>query len=97
MSWIDLIKALVPIIITAKVPHGDVIAPLVTHGITTAEEMVGASSSVKLDKAQDLVHTGIAGINAAAGTIKVDPTAVDQALASGISTVVNVANLIHKN
>ncbi len=100
-KWLDLIKALAPTIIGATVPHGNLIAPIVAHGIEVAESLKSkpgeppVPGSVKLAKAQEIVDIGIAGVNAVKpGAI--DPVAVHSTLAEGISTVVDTAKLIHK-
>lgn len=93
MKWLALIKLIAPIIISAKVPHGDTIAPLVVHGIEEAEALKVASGNGKLLHAENIVNIGIDAANTAGA--KIDKTAVNGALSSGISTVIQVANLIH--
>ena len=95
-DWLGLVKVIAPIVIAQTVPHGDLVAPLVVHGIESAEGLKGAPGADKLAHARDLVNTGIAGINAAAGSQKIDPAAVSAAVESGISTTVDIAKLIHK-
>lgn len=95
INWLALVKALAPTIIAATVPHGDLLAPLVVQGITEAESAVGKSGAEKLAIAQKVVDTGIAGVNAAAGRQKIDPVAVHQIVAEGISTTVDIVNQVH--
>ncbi len=98
MNWKQIVNLLTPIVVPillSKVPHGALLAPIVASAITTAEDMTGQSGAQKLAAAQQITDLGIAGINAAAGTTKIDPVAVHQTLADGISAVVSAANLIH--
>lgn len=96
MNWLDLIKALAPIIIAAKVPHGSVIAPLVVNGISEAEAIKGSSGSEKLNHAVNLVNVGIDSYNAISPK-PLDKDAINKTIGDGISTTVDVANLIHKS
>lgn len=95
IDWLALVKALAPVVIAATVPHGDMLAQLVIQGITEAESAVGKSGPEKLAIAQSVVDTGIAGVNAAAGKQKIDPAAVHQIVAEGISTTVDIVNQVH--
>jgi hypothetical protein len=95
-KWLGLLKLLGPAIIATVVPHGDLIAPLVVHGIEEAEKMKGATGSEKLERAKTLVGIGISGMNTAAGKELVNPVEVNTAINSGISTVVDVVNLVSK-
>ena len=96
MSWIELIKMLGPAIIAAKVPHGNEIAPLVIHGIETAEALKGASKTDKLKAARDLGLTGAKAINAAYGKEKFNISAIDGSIDDGINAVISVANAVTK-
>lgn len=94
VNWLQLVKLLAGVIIPSVVPHGDLLAPLVVHGIEQAEAAQGKTGAEKLVIASDLVDTGIAGINAAAGTTKIDPAAIHALVQEGISTVVDTANIV---
>jgi hypothetical protein len=95
MKWLELVKTLAPVILTAVNPALGAISPLIVHGITTAESMPGASGTDKLNSVVDLVNTGVQGMNTAAGKTVVDPNLVNSALVQGINTTIATVNLIH--
>lgn len=92
-SWLKIVEQVAPLVLAAT-PAAP-IAPFVAIGIQTAEKIPGASSADKLALATTIAQAGIAATNAQAGHTEIDPTAANAALASGISAVVNVANLVH--
>lgn len=96
MSWIDIVKAIGPALLAAKVPHGADIAPLVIHGIEVAESLKGVKSSEKLQAARDLAITGAKAVNAAYGKPKLNIDAIDGSIDNGINAVVSVANAVTK-
>lgn len=96
MSWLDLVKQLAPIIIAAKVPHGDVIAPYVVTGIESAEALKNSKTGEeKLQHSIEITNTFVDGYNSVAPN-KLDKNAINATLGSGISTAVMIANLLHK-
>jgi hypothetical protein len=94
-GWLSAVEKIAPIAL-ALTPLAP-IAPFVGLGIKLAEQIQGADSATKLAVATQIVNVGIQATNTQAGKVIVDPTVVNQALQSGIGTVVAVANLIHKN
>ena len=95
MKWLELIKLLVPIIIPVVSPKLAPLAPVIATGINEAEQLPGASGQDKLNHVINLATTTATGINAATGKTVVDPQHVTDAAASVISTIVDVANIIH--
>lgn len=97
MSWKDfghVLEQIAPIALSVIPGVPPVLIPLVVHGIQTAEAIPGATGAQKKAAALDLVNTGIASTNAAAGKQVIDPTAIN-AVGEGIDTVVGVVNLIN--
>lgn len=68
---------------------------LITHGITTAEHLPGATGAEKKAYVQDLVRTGAQSVNAAAGKTVVSVDEVDSAVSTGIDAVVSAVKLAH--
>ncbi|SRR5712692_3620558 len=95
MSWIKLIEQLAPVILGAT-PLGP-ITPFVVLGINSAEAMHGATSDDKLTHAVEIAKLSVGAVNQQAGKILVDPVLSDDALKHGISTVVDVVNIVHKS
>lgn len=92
-SWLKLVEQLAPIALI-----GTPLAPLVPAvilGIQTAEQIKGASGQQKLILAQQIVNASVMGANAQAGHQVIDPAAVSDLTAKGISTVVTAVNLAH--
>ena len=96
MNWLDLVKSIAPTIITATVPGGALLAPLVIGAITEAEQIHGATGDQKLQYAVEITRDSIRGVNAVAGHTIVNPLLSDSALAAGISAAVDVVNIVHQ-
>ena len=94
MNWLGLIKTLAPIVLAAT-PLAP-IAPFISLGIGEAEQLAGASGPEKLAHAVNIAQTGIAAVNAQAGKDLIDPALSADAISKGISTVVDVTNIVHK-
>lgn len=95
----SLVIQLGPSIIAAKVPHGDVLAPYIVKGIILAETFKGKTGSEKLEIAKTEAAIGLDAINAAkvdSGQMPINSQAINGMIESGISTVVNVVNLVNK-
>lgn len=95
-KWLAILKTFAPMIIATTVPGGAVIGPLVTHAIEEAESIQGATGAEKKAHTIAIVQDGIAGLNAGAGKVVVDPAAVTTTLSHGIDTAVGVTNMLHK-
>lgn len=96
MKWLNLVKQFAPLVLAFAVPHGADLAPYVSLGIAEAEAIKGASGPDKLAHALAIVRAGVAGANSAAGRTVLDPASVDASIEAAVSTVVNVANLVHQ-
>lgn len=96
MKFLNILKLVVPQILALN-PKTAAIAPLIVHGISEAEQIQGASGAEKKAHALNLVSVGIAGMNAAAGKVVVDPADVTQTVSDGIDTAVGVVNLASKH
>lgn len=95
MKWLELVKALAPIILAA-VPnqHVQTLGPVIVGGITEAESMHGASSAEKRAHVLRLAHFGAEGVNAAAGKDMI-PAGTEAAVGKAIDAIVDAANLVH--
>lgn len=93
-KWLDAIKTVAPIALSLIPGVPPVLIPLIVHGIETAEKLPGATGPQKKAYVIDLVNSGVAGTNAAAGKQVIDPVAVSTAVDEGIDTAVAVANAI---
>lgn len=69
------------------------ISNVVRDGIIEAEGIKGTGQE-KLSHVVQLGRLAVAGLNEQKGRVVIDPVAVDRALASGISTAVDIVNLI---
>jgi len=94
MSWLDLVKVIGPIIIGAKLPHGDKLAPIIVNEIQEAEALKNAKGSDKLAHVVNETNLVVDGINAAYGTEKINKAAVNDVLADTVSAVVKGANVV---
>ena len=96
MKWLDVLKAILPVVLPLVNPALGLAAPLILHGITEAEQMKGASGQQKLAHAVNIVNTGVAATNQAAGKQIIDPVVVNQTANDAISTAVDITNLVSK-
>ncbi len=92
-NWLHLVEQFAPLILAAT-PLAPLV-PFIVIGIREAEHLKGATGPEKLAHAVEITHATIAGVNAQAGKVLVDPVGADDALKHGISTVVDVVNIIH--
>jgi hypothetical protein len=69
------------------------ISNVIRDGIIEAEGIKGTGTE-KLSHVVQLGRLAVAGLNEQKGRVVIDPVVVDRALASGISTAVDVVNLI---
>lgn len=99
MSWLDIIKLVVPAIIAKKVPHGEQIAPYVVMGIEQAEALrTSKSGEERLTHAVEIVNTAMDVHNSIVPADKqIDKSAVNGAIGNGITTAISIANLIHRD
>lgn len=95
MDWKKLIELIVPVVMASD-PKTARLVPYVVTGIQEAESLHVASSAEKLAHAVNLTKIGVDATNAAAGKAVIDAATANTAIASGISTAVAVANLIHQ-
>ena len=94
MPWLQLVKVLAPIIIPLVAPKAVPVVPYIAHGIAKAEELTGTGPD-KLRIAREIIDAGIRATN------QLMPGAIDHEAATatldhGISTVIAVANLLHR-
>lgn len=96
MKWIDLVKLLAPIVISA-IPnkHVQQLGPVIVAGIGEAQQIPGASGAEKKAHVIAMTNLGAAGINAAAGKEVVNPAETAAAASQVIDTIVGVTNLVH--
>ncbi len=97
MKWLELIKFLTPIILSAINPHLGQAANSIVQGIAEAEQIKGASSQDKLNHAVNITNSAVAAINAGTGKTLIDPVIVNAAAGHAISTIVDVTNLLAKS
>jgi len=93
LKWLRLVEQFAPLILAAT-PLAPIV-PFVIVGISTAEKIKGATGAEKLALATQIVNAGVAATNAQAGTEKINPTLVNQAVTYGINAVVSSVNLVH--
>lgn len=96
-KFLDLIRVILPAILSVANPALAPLSGVIIHGIDEAEQMKGATGAQKLAHVVNLSTLSAEGINTAAGKVIVDPTMVAQAAGSAISTAVDVANIIQRN
>lgn len=94
MNWhrfAAIVKRLGPSILIEVDPRLEPLASVITHAITEAEQIPGASGPAKTAHVQNIVH-------AVAPTIPgVDAAAVDESLQEGIDTVIAVSKTFKKS
>jgi hypothetical protein len=91
-KWLHLIEQLAPLVFMAT-PLAPLV-PFIVIGIREAEQLKGATGAEKLAHAVEITHATIAGVNAQAGKVVIDPVGADDALKHGISTAVDLAKLL---
>jgi len=99
-SWASfeaLAAWVVPMIISAVVPGGALIGPLITGAITTVETVLGnGTGAVKKAAVLSTVGTTVAALNAATGTTILDPVTTETQVGTGIDLAISVINSIQK-
>lgn len=96
-KWLGFLKLIVPIVLPMINPKLAKVTPFVVHGMEVAEQLPGKTGPEKLAITNELVNTGIVGMNTAAGKEIVDPVEVNAALNQAVSTAVAIVNLATKN
>lgn len=94
-KWLSVVAQLAPIVLLA-VPGGAALAPLVpviTHAITEAEQIKGASGADKKAHVLSTVQDAVAVANAS-GKVKLDPAAVQQVASQGVDAVIGAVNVV---
>lgn len=94
IDWKTILHLAVPLV-CAVVPGAAPLTPLILAGISEAESLSGASGAEKKAHALNLVATGIAATNAAAGKEILEPIATSATASAVIDSVVGVTNLVH--
>ena len=97
MNWLDLVKFLAPMILVEINPHLAQVSDSIIHGISEAQAMSGATNEQKLNHAVNITNDAVKAINASTGIQRIDPVVVNEAAGHAISTIVDVAKLIHKS
>src|SRR6266446_4701448 len=95
-SFLEIVARVAPLTLALIPGVGAAIAPFVAMAIAQAEHIPGATGPQKLQAAVAITKQGFAGLNAAAGHEVIDPVLSDDALAHGISAVVDVTKMIQK-
>lgn len=94
-AFLDLVGKLAPVVLSA-VPGGDKIAPLIpviTHAVTEAEQIKGASGADKKAHVLNVVDAAVTTLNAT-GKVKLDPAEVQAISANGIDAVIGAVHVV---
>lgn len=94
-KWLTIVSQIAPIVLLA-VPGGAAIAPLVpviTHAITEAEQIKGASGADKKAHVLNTVQDAVTTINAT-GKAKLDPAEVQAVAGQGIDAVIATVHVV---
>lgn len=91
-SWLKNIEFIAPLILPLIPGFPSQLTPFVVKGIQHAETIEGADGKTKLAAAVNEVNNGIEALNAVKPGL-VNPSAVNDAIVAGISTVVAVTNI----
>jgi len=94
--FLEVIARVAPLTLSLIPGIPAAIAPFVAMGIAQAEHIPGADGPHKLAAAVGITKQRFAALNVAAGHEVIDPALSDDALAHGISAVVDVAKLLEK-
>lgn len=90
-GWLHLIEAVAPLVLSAT-PLAP-LAPYVSLGIQTAEQIPGATNAQKLEIAKAIAKVGVAATNAQAGHPIINVEAADTLVTAGITAVIAATNL----
>jgi hypothetical protein len=94
-KFIDVVKFIAPVVLLA-VPGGAAIAPLIpviTHAITEAEQMKGASGAEKKKHVLEITAASVTTLNAS-GKVHLNPAEVAQVASDGIDAVIGTVHVI---
>lgn len=94
-KFLAVVSQVGPMVLGA-VPGGEKIAPLIptiTHAITEAEAIKGASGAEKKAHVLAVVAAGVATANAT-GKVTLDPTEVEQIASTGVDAVIGTVHVI---
>lgn len=93
MNWFQLLMSFAPAILTlAKVPA--VLIPTITHAMSEAQGLPGASGPEKKAHVLGIVKDGVETFNAAKGKTMLNPAKAVDAVSSGIDTTIAAINLV---
>jgi hypothetical protein len=93
----DLVKVFAPLILTAVVPGGAILGPLVADAIAMAEDTLGPGTGPqKKASVQKVVGDGVTIVNAVKGTVVLDPAIVTQQVGTAIDLIIGIINEVQK-
>lgn len=93
-GWLGgLVSQLAPLLLSALGIPTEVV-PLVTHAISTAETIPGATGPEKKAAALSIINDGILVLNDVAKRTVVDPVKIVPVIASAIDTVILILNMV---
>lgn len=95
-KWYALVKLLLPTVLATVNPALAPLSGIILQGIGEAEQIKSATGAQKLSHVVNLATAAAQGINAGAGRVLVDPALVQSSAASTISTIVDIANIVHR-
>ena len=96
MSWLALLKVIAPIIIQARVKHGDLLAPIIVSAMEHAEGLAHAKGMQKLAYVKAAAIDAANAINTQVpGKINVD--SLSNTIEAGVSAAVTATNIVEKN
>ena len=95
--WIELVKLVVPVVLSVVNPALAPLATIIIHGITEAEALGAAQTgAAKRAHVLGIVEAGVAGTNLTAGRAVIDPIQAEATAGTVIDATVAVTNLVHR-
>ncbi len=96
MNWKALINLIASTVIPIAFPPLAPAVPFIVHGIQVAEDM-GGTNTEKLNKSIEIANAGAQATNKITGKETINLDAMNAVISSGISAVVDAANVVNKS